>query len=328
MMPRTQALPYSMMKTVLVTGGAGFIGNHLCEELLSQGYRVVAFDNLSLGNERNIARLRSNENFSFIMGDILNEKQLQELFEQNVFDTVFHFAANSDIARSNQSPDTDFKNTFLTTHAVLEQMRKHGVKKIVFASTGAIWGDTAEAVSEDTGPLNPISHYGAAKLASEAYLSAYSHNYEMQVWIVRFPNVVGEYATHGAIYDFIRKLKAEPSELEVLGNGEQIKPYLYVKEVVDAIFFVWKHAGEMLNIFNIGVDSRTKVKEIAQMVIEQMNVPATIRYTGGIRGWVGDVAVFTYNFEKIKQLGWQPKLSSNQAVELAIERILIEQNSN
>jgi len=315
------------MKTILVTGGAGFIGNHLCEELLSLGYQVVVYDNLSLGSERNITRLFENKNFSFVKGDILNLNEFKNIFNDYHFDTIFHLAANSDIASSSKSPQIDLLNTFQTTVAVLEQARINGVKEIFFSSTGAIYGDTNLAVSEDTGPLIPISHYGAAKLASEGYLSAYSHNYGIKVWITRFPNVVGEYATHGAIYDFIKKLKNNPDELEVLGNGEQIKPYIYVKEIVEAILFVWKNASEEFNVYNIGVNSRTKVSEIAQMVVESMMLPAKIKYTGGSRGWVGDVSEFKYDFSKLKTLGWEPKLSSNEAVKTAVERILIEQSN-
>jgi UDP-glucose 4-epimerase len=314
------------MKTILVTGGAGFIGNHLCEQLLDLGYQVVVYDNLSLGSERNIARFKNNNNFSFVKGEILNSDEFKSVFESHHFDTIFHLAANSDIASSSKSPQVDLFNTFQTTIAVLEQARINGIKEIFFSSTGAIYGDTNLAVTEDSGPLIPISHYGAAKLASEGYLSAYSHNYGIKVWITRFPNVVGEYATHGAIYDFIKKLRNNPNELEVLGNGEQIKPYIYVKEIVEAILFVWKHADKEFNVYNIGVDSRTKVSEIAQMVVESMMLPAKIRYTGGSRGWVGDVSEFKYDFSKLRTLGWQPKLSSNEAVKTAIERILIEQS--
>jgi len=316
------------MKTILVTGGAGFIGNHLCEALLSLGHRVVAYDNLFLGRERNIARLIPDGNFVFIKGDILDAGEFKRIFENNRSDVIFHLAANSDIASSCKSPQTDLLNTFQTTIAVLEQARINGIKEIFFASTGAIYGDTNLAVAEDTGPLLPISHYGAAKLASEGYLSAYSHNYGIKVWITRFPNVVGEYATHGAIYDFIRKLRNNPNELEVLGNGEQIKPYIYVKEIVEAILFIWKNAVEEFNVYNIGVNSRTKVSEIAEMVVAAMGLPAKIRYTGGSRGWVGDVSEFKYDFTKLKKLGWEPKLSSNEAVRTAIEKILIEQQNS
>lgn len=316
------------MKTILVTGGAGFIGNHLCEELLNLGHKVLVYDNLSLGKERNIARFKNNEKFTFVKGDLLSTEEFKIIFENNHFDMIFHMAANSDIASSSKSPQIDLMNTFQTTIAVLEQARINGIKEIFFCSTGAIYGDTNLAVKEDTGPLVPISHYGAAKLASEGYLSAYSHNYGIKVWIARFPNVVGEYATHGAIYDFIARLKNNPNELEVLGNGQQIKPYIYVKEIVDAILFIWNNSNEQLNVYNIGVDSRTKVSEIAEMVVSSMKLIAPIKYGNTNRGWVGDVSEFKYDASKLAVLGWKPKLSSNEAVKTSIEKILIEQQNS
>ncbi len=315
------------MKTILVTGGAGFIGNHLCEELLNSGYKVVVYDNLSLGTKRNMSRFKDNEMFIFIKGDILNKRKFESIFEEYKFNTIFHLAANSDIASSCKSPKTDFLNTFNTTIEVLENARIHNIKEIVFSSTGAIYGDTNLAVKEDTGPLIPISHYGAAKLASEAYLSAYSHNYGIKIWITRFPNVVGEYATHGAIFDFIKQLKNNSKELKVLGNGQQIKPYIYVKEVVEAILFIWKKSNLDFNVYNIGVDSQTKVSEIAEMIVSTMSLPAKIKYGSSSRGWVGDVSKFKYDFSKLKKLGWRPSLSSNQAVKKAIEKILDEQKN-
>ncbi len=151
-------------------------------------------------------------------------------------------------------------------------MKKYDVKKIVFASTSAIYGDTSDLLHEDYGPLKPVSHYGASKLASESFISSFVENYDLQAWIVRFPNVVGERATHGVIYDFIKKLRRNPEKLEVLGDGEQYKPYLYVKDLVEAILFVWENTNDKLNIYNLGVDSRTKVKDIAKMVIEEMGL--------------------------------------------------------
>jgi UDP-glucose 4-epimerase len=231
-------------------------------------------------------------------------------------------AANSDIAKSHSNPNVDFDNTLLTTYNVLLAMKEFGVKNIVFASTSAIYGDTGVSVDENYGPLFPISHYGASKLASEAYISSFCENYGFKAWITRFPNVVGERATHGAIYDFINKLKKNPSELEVLGDGTQTKPYLYVKDLVEAIILVWKSTSEQINYFNLGVESRSTVKEMAEMVIEEMGLDASIRYTGGNRGWVGDVPQFSYSLDKIHKLGWSAKVSSNEAVRKSIQYIL------
>lgn len=307
---------------ILVTGGAGFIGSHLSDALLLEGHNVIAYDNLLRGKVSNLVKALTNPNFKFIKGDLLDKDTLFKIFKTNSIDTVFHMAANSDIASSHTNPDVDFENTLKTTYNILLAMKEFNVKNIVFASTSAIYGDTGVKVSEDFGPLFPISHYGASKLASEGYISSFCENYGLKAWITRFPNVVGERATHGAIYDFINKLKSNPKELEVLGDGSQIKPYLYVKDLVEAILLIWKQTDEQVNYFNIGVESRTTVKEMAEMVIQEMELDATIRYTGGNKGWIGDVPEFSYNINKIHNLGWEAKLTSNEAIRKSIQYIL------
>ena len=181
---------------LLVTGGAGFIGSHLCDALIDFGHQVVAIDNLSLGRKRNLVHLEANAGFEFVQDDILDERSFGQLVRDGGFDCVFHMAANSDIARSHASPSIDLDNSFLTTFRVLEAMRGAGIKQLVFASTSAIYGEADGEIAEDFGPLQPISHYGAAKLASEAFISSYGENYGIQSWITRFPNVVGSRATH------------------------------------------------------------------------------------------------------------------------------------
>ncbi len=310
------------MSKILITGGAGFIGSHLADKLLEDGHQVTVLDNLSLGRLSNLEKALQNPEFKFIEGDILDKQFLCKVFEDGDFDTVFHMAANSDIAKSHRNPDVDFDNTLSTTYSVLLAMKDYGVKNIVFASTSAIYGEAGVSVDENYGPLFPISHYGASKLASEAYISSFCENYGFKAWITRFPNVVGERATHGAIYDFINKLKKNPKELEVLGDGTQIKPYLYVKDLVEAIILVWTTTDEKINYYNLGVETRTTVKEMAEMVIEEMGLEAEIKYTGGNRGWVGDVPDFSYSLDKIHKLGWNPRVSSNEAVRKSIRYIL------
>jgi UDP-glucose 4-epimerase len=307
---------------ILVTGGAGFIGSHLCDELVARGHQVVIVDNLSLGSLENIEHLLSKGPAAFYKMDLLDTSELKKLFAKECFDIVFHLAANSDIAQSLKDPSIDLRNTFLSTFQVLDAMREANVKKLVFASTSAIYGETESSIEENYGPLFPASHYGAGKLASEAFISSFASNYGMQVWLVRFPNVVGERATHGAIFDFIKKLRANGRELVVLGNGEQNKPYLYVQDLVGAIMFIWENSAEALNYYNIGVESRTKVKDIARIVVEEMGLDASIKYTGGDRGWVGDVPQFSYSLEKIHKLGWRASYSSDEAVRLSVRRIL------
>jgi UDP-glucose 4-epimerase len=307
-------------KSILITGGAGFIGSHLCDRLIVDN-KITVIDNLSLGRKSNIEHLINNNNFSFIEGDLLH-KGLNDVFKEGKFDIVFHLAANSDIANSHDNPSIDKDNTFMSTYCVLEMMKKHEVKEIIFASTSAIYGDTNEVLTENYGPLLPVSHYGAGKLASEAFISSFAENYGIKAWIVRFPNVVGDRATHGVIFDFIKKLKINNEKLEVFGNGEQYKPYLYVKDLIDGIIYVWRNSDKKVNVYNLGVNSRTKVKEIASMVIEEMGLNSEIEYTGGDRGWIGDVPEFNYDLNKIHQLGWKASNHSNESVRKAIRYIL------
>ena len=312
-----------MGQNILITGGAGFMGSHLADKLVDQGHRVVAIDNLSLGREENIAHHFGNQNFSFIKGDVLDASLLKRVFDETPFDTVYHFAANSDRMGAYRNPVLDLKGTFLTTQAVLEEMRLHDVKQLVFASSSAIYGNAhGIEVNETYGPLFPVSHYGAAKLASEALIASYCENYGIQAFILRYAGVCGERCTHGALHDFVKKLKRKPHELEVLGNGKQRNPYLYVKDAIDATLFVVEHSHEQINFFNVGVEGNTSVERIAEMVIASMKLEAKIRYTGGDRGWIGDVPLFRYDLEKIHQLGWKASLSSDEAVQKAIDYIL------
>jgi UDP-glucose 4-epimerase len=307
---------------ILVTGGAGFIGSHLIEALLAQGHDVTAVDNLSLGSKRQLAHLVDHQRLTFHEVDILDRRAFAQVMAAGRFDCVFHLAANSDIARSHDNPDVDLENTFETTYAVLREMRLHGVRQIVFASTSAVYGEASCALDENHGPLLPVSHYGAGKLASEAFISSFVTNYGMQAWIARFANIVGERATHGALYDFINRLRRDPSELPVRGNGEQAKPYLYVKELVEALLFIWQHAGKPLNIFNVGVDSRTSVKQIVGIVTEELHVQPTVRYEKTAAGWVGDVAQVQYRVDKLDALGWHATRTSDEAVQCAVRAML------
>lgn len=305
---------------ILITGGAGFIGSHLCDRLLAEGNKITVVDNLVLGRKENIVHLMDNDNFTFVHDDVLNVAQMQQVFKDGKFDMVYHLAANSDIQKGGKDPKVDYELTFNTTFTLLMLMKEFEVKKLFFASTSAIFGEATGKMNEDYGPLRPVSNYGAGKLASEAFISAFSSTYNIQTWITRFPNVVGERFTHGVIFDFIKKLRNNPAELEVLGNGEQCKPYIYVKDLVDGIQYVINHSTDRFNVYNLGPTTRTKVKEIAAMVIEEMELDASIRYTGGDRGWVGDVPAFEYDLSKVNQLGWEDPKSSNEAVRTAIRK--------
>lgn len=312
---------------ILVTGGAGFIGSHLCDALMNKGNQVVVIDDLSLGRESNIEHLMSNKDFKFYKQDILDAKGMDDIFAKEHFEMVFHLAANSEIDKSIEDPSIDFKKTFMTTYRVLEHMRIHGIKKIMFSSTSAIYGEATRPITEDYGPLFPISLYGSGKLASEAFISGYCENFGIKAWIVRFPNVVGERATHGVILNFVRFLEENPDELTVLADGEQNKPYLYVKDLVSAILMICEKTDDKINVFNVGGEGgNTTVNQIAKIVIELKGLNSTIKHTGGTRGWVGDVREYTFNTDKIHKLGWKPTYDSTDAVRIAATKIIEERN--
>jgi UDP-glucose 4-epimerase len=307
----------------LVTGGAGFIGSHLCDALLARGDEVWCVDNFHLGREENIAHLRECGGFHFQKLDVLERDKLDRLFADAGFEAVFHLAANSDISLGNADHTLDLRLTFQTTVEVVEAMARHGVDRLFFASTSAVFGDTRQTLCETSSPMQPVSFYGAAKLASEAYISVFAHSFGMRARVLRFPNVVGERCTHGAVYDFITRLRQDPSRLRVLGNGKQTKPYLYVKDLVRAILTVWDRADEPLVVYHVAGEGLTSVREIVDIVVDEMGLGGIpIEYTGGDRGWVGDVPYFQYDCSKIRGLGFQPAYDSNQAVRLAVQRIL------
>jgi UDP-glucose 4-epimerase len=294
----------------------------LCDRLLASGHLVSGIDNFHLGQKRNIAHLDGNASFRFAQIDCLDTAALNGLFAQSNFDAVYHLAANSDIAAGNSDRSLDLKLNQLTTTSVLEAMHVHGVKRLFFSSTSAVFGEHDLPISEDDGPLQPISFYGASKLAAEAFVSVYSHTMGLSSVVFRFPNVVGERSTHGAIYDFIAKLKANPAELTVLGNGRQTKPYLYVSDLIDAIETAMEKASGPLSVFNAAGSGATSVKTIAETVVEKFGREETkIVYTGGERGWPGDVPRFSYKTDKLRGLGWTPKFDSHEAVAHTVERI-------
>lgn len=301
-------------ETFLVLGGAGFIGSHFCDKLIASAHRVICVDNLSLGTRENIQHLLPNDRFEFHEMDI-NSASFQDHFSISTIDTVVHLAANSDIAKSHAEPMVDIDNTLNTTLSTLKLMKSQQIKRIIFASSSAIYGEHEGAIHENIGPLFPHSHYGAAKLASEAFISSFCENYGIQSWMMRFPNVIGERCTHGVVYDFFQKIKADSSQLQVLGNGLQDKPYLYVHELIEGILHCYDTFKEdKINYFNLGTDSSTTVNRIVEILSEVFEIQPKIHYTGGTKGWIGDIPKFKYDLSKIHQSGWTSKLSSDQAV--------------
>jgi UDP-glucose 4-epimerase len=301
---------------ILVAGGAGFIGSHLCDALLDKGNTVIVADKLVMGIQ-NIEHLKDNKNFKFYEMELANQVNVDKLFSENKIDVVYHMAANSDIQKGGKEPSIDFNDTLLTTRALLEGMRKYDVKRLFFASTSAVYGEMLDVVlNEETGGVKPVSYYGGAKLASEALISSYVSMCDMNAVVFRFPNVIGPRLTHGAVFDFIKKLKKNPAELEILGDGTQCKPYIYVLDLVDAIVKLTEEFKSGEEVYNIGVKSEgTTVTHIAEIVVDVLGLEnVEFKYTGSDRGWKGDVPRFVYDISKILATGWEPKHTSDEAV--------------
>jgi len=284
---------------VFVTGGAGFIGSYLVDKLMEGNNVVTVYDNLSSGKKQFIEQHFKKNNFNFIEGDLLDLEKLKNSIKNH--DVVFHIAANPFV-----------------------RLGLNNIKKIVFSSSSVVYAETPPiAIPEDYGPTLPISLYGASKLAAEGLISAFCGTFDFQAWIFRFANVVGMRGTHGVIVDFINKLERNPHDLEILGDGKQQKPYLHATDIVDGILFAFNHSNERINLFNIGCDSNTTVTRIAKIIVEEMGLKdVKFKYTGGKRGWAGDVPRFQLSIEKMKKLGWKPKYTSDEAVRKAIREIL------
>lgn len=301
----------------LVTGGAGFIGSHVVDYLLSQGKQVRVLDNLASGRMDNLAQCKGNSLFEFMETDLLDKKKVIDAVKG--CDEIYHLAANPEVNAKKATPEEHFRQNIEATYNLLEAMRISGEQRfIAFASTSTVYGEADQLpTSEEYGPLVPISLYGASKLACEGLLSAYASMYGFRAVIFRLANVVGSRSNHGVIYDFVQKLKANPDMLEVLGDGSQSKSYLYVDDCVAGFMYGVKTKGTV-EIFNIGSEDRTNVLEIAETVKHEMGLDsAKIKLTGGVdggRGWKGDVKVMQLDMNRLKGTGWSPRYSSAEAV--------------
>ncbi len=305
----------------VVTGGAGFIGSHLVDALVAQGNEVLVIDNLSVNGTETIDRHIKSGKVRLRKVDLLTEGWQDSLTGAR---RVYHLAADPDVRQSAVTPDPTIQNNILATYRVLEAMRTHSVREIVFTSTSTIYGEaTVIPTPEDYTPLEPISVYGASKLACEALISAYCHSFDMRSWVFRFANIIGERSGHGVITDFIQKLKNNPAELEILGDGRQTKSYLEVHACVEAMLYAVGHAKDPVNTFNIGSEDWIDVKTIADIVAVEMHLEKVRqRFTGGTRGWVGDVPKMQLGVEKIKALGWKPRIGSQESVRIATRAML------
>jgi UDP-glucose 4-epimerase len=282
---------------------------------LLNGYSVTVFDNLSSGKE---SHLPESDRLTLVKNDVLNLAALKDAVAGH--DILFHLSANPDTGRGLRETDLDLRQGTIATYNVLESMRIGHVKTIVFPSGSGVYGEVGDrVVAEDYGPLLPISMYGATKLASEAMISCFTYAFDMRGFIFRLGNVVGDRLTHGVIFDFIRKLKTNSATLTILGDGNQAKPYIHVDDVIDAMFLATDRARDRVNLFNVATDDWPTVTWIARTVVEEMGLRDTkIEYTGGDRGWKGDVPIIKLDTSKIKNLGWRGRYSSQEAIRNAI----------
>lgn len=307
----------------VVTGGAGFIGSHLVDALVERREEVIVIDNLSTGSTANIDAHITSGKVRFVQADLLEDGWQDTLAGAG---RVYHIAADPDVRASASNAQKVYDQNVTATIRVLEAMHKNHVNEIVFTSTSTVYGEAKTIPTpEEYSPLEPISIYGGSKLACEAMISAYAHTYGMKSWIFRFANIIGQRSNHGVIWDFIHKLRKNSNQLEILGDGKQVKSYLSVDACVDAVLFATAHSDATFNCFNIGSDDWISVTELAEIVVEEMGLSGVeFCYTGGDRGWVGDVPKMQLSIAKLQALGWRAGISSFESVQDATRAILHE----
>lgn len=314
---------------IIVTGAAGFIASNLIPRLAAEGHEVLGLDNFFLGKRAYVEASRKYPGFSFREQDLLDLSAVIEIFGTFKPERVWHLAANSDISFGTTYTDFDLKGGTLVTYNVLEAMRRSSTaKELLFSSSGAVYGEPAvHPTPENYGPLFPISLYAASKLACEGLITAYAHNYDIQAWIFRFGNIVGPKPTHGVIPDFVLKLKKDAKRMEILGDGTQAKPYVDVDDCLDGMMFGQAYAHELVNCYNLAVEDRTSVNDIAGIVMCCMGLAeesVELIRGPGARGWRGDVPFVNLDTARMRALGWSPRLNSRQAVERCAQAVVAQ----
>lgn len=302
------------MNKVFVTGAAGFIGSNLVDRLLKEGYKVIGWDNLSTGKLKFLEEALKDPNFTLIQGDNMDVDGLSNAMIG--CDTVFHLAANADVRFGLNHPSKDLNQNTIATFNVLQAMKNCGVKRIVFSSTGSVYGESDVIPTPEHAPF-PIqtSLYGASKVAGESLIQAYSEGYGFESYIFRFVSILGERYTHGHIFDFYKQLLDHPEYLNVLGDGTQRKSYLYVKDCVDAILHILSLPSQnKVNIYNLGTDEYVQVNDSVRFIINHLGLNPEIRYSGGNKGWIGDNPFIFLDTKKIRNTGWKPELTIEQGV--------------
>ena len=313
----------------IVTGGAGFIGSHLVERLFKESYNVMALDNLTSGKIENIKLPLNNLSLTLVKGDLKKPVKLDKMIED--CEIIFHLAANPEVRMDETDPKVHFEENILATFNLLEAMRRtKTTKTIVFTSTSTIYGEASIIPTpENYGPLTPISTYGASKLSCEALITSYAHTFNLRALILRLANIIGPRSNHGVIHDFIQKLQKNHTCLEILGDGNQKKSYMYIDDCISAILHATKiflKCNKTVDIYNIGPTDQTTVKRIAEIMVEEMNIQnVKFHFTGGVdggRGWKGDVKNMHLSIEKLTKKSWKPKNSSEEAIRLTVKSYL------
>jgi UDP-glucose 4-epimerase len=317
-----------LLRRVIIVGGAGFIGSHLTDRLLERETTesLTIFDNFSSGRQWHIDHHANDDRFSLVRGDVGDLSALCEAMSGH--HTVIHLASNPDISRAMTEPAIDFDEGTLLTHHVVEAMRLTGARRILYASGSGIYGDLGEREgTEDHGPLIPVSTYGASKLAGEALISSYCYMFELTGCVFRFGNVVGPRQTHGVGFDFVRRLEVDSSRLDILGDGRQSKSYVHVSDVVEAVLLAAERAPLPFAAYNVATGDYITVREIAELAVEVMGIAPGLTemvFSGGDRGWKGDVPIVRLSTERIRRLGWANRLDTRQALRLSLEAMLVD----
>ncbi|TAL75473.1 MAG: NAD-dependent epimerase/dehydratase family protein [Burkholderiaceae bacterium] len=307
-----------MSSAFIVTGCAGFIGSNLVDRLLEGGHNVIGIDNFSTGQRRFLEGALANPRFRLVEADLLDLDALKNAFAGG--EAVFHLSANADVRFGTEHPRKDLEQNTIATYNVLEAMRANGIRKVAFSSTGSVYGESPVVPTPEDGPF-PIqtSLYGASKAACEGLIAAYCEGFGFQSFIFRFVSILGERYTHGHVFDFYQKLKADPSHLPVLGNGKQRKSYLYVQDCIDAILLAMDKATDKVNIFNLGVDGYCEVNDSIGWICDALGASPKLEYSGSDRGWIGDNPFIFLETSKIRSLGWKPRFGIREGVLKTVE---------
>jgi len=313
--------------TALITGGAGFIGSYIAEKLVKDGVNTKVIDNLVTGKKENLSECLKQDNFSFLEYDLNNLDGLEDYLDD--VDVLFHFAADPEVRTGYNRPEDSFEQNIVNTFNLLQKIKKTNIKKIVFASSSSVYGDAKIIpTNEEYGPLRPISHYGASKLACEALVSSFCHNYDIEGVIIRPANVIGLRGRHGLIWDLVHKLKVNQDELELLGDGKQTKSFIHISDAIDGIFCSLNNFQDKVEVFNLGSEDSVEIMDVAKIVCKNIKLDEIkINLTGGVedgRGWKGDIKIAHLEIKKLKNVGWKPKLSSINAADITSQEIIKE----